>query len=83
MTLALINANSRPWLEGKLPDGVEPLWFEDAGQLMALAPRAEAAESVDDAGRFRFDVRIDLPGVGRLVRYRGWLVEEEPPATPG
>ncbi|MFD2136379.1 hypothetical protein ACFSLT_16840 [Novosphingobium resinovorum] len=43
MTAALINANSRPWLEGKLPEGVEPLWFEDADQLMALAPRAEVA----------------------------------------
>jgi phosphoglycerate dehydrogenase-like enzyme len=43
MIAALINANSRPWLEGKLPEGVEPLWFEDADQLMALAPRAEVA----------------------------------------
>ncbi|MEE4451114.1 D-2-hydroxyacid dehydrogenase [Novosphingobium resinovorum] len=43
MTVALINANSRPWLEGKLPGGVEPLWFEDTDQLMALAPRAEVA----------------------------------------
>ncbi|PNU05055.1 D-2-hydroxyacid dehydrogenase [Novosphingobium guangzhouense] len=43
MTVALINASSRPLLEGKLPEGVEPLWFEGADQLMALAPQAEVA----------------------------------------
>jgi NAD(P)-dependent dehydrogenase (short-subunit alcohol dehydrogenase family) len=26
-------------------------------------------------GRFRFDVEIGLPGIGRLVRYRGWLTD--------
>lgn len=43
MTIALINANSRSWLEGKLPEGVEALWFEDGGHLLELAPRAEVA----------------------------------------
>lgn len=43
MTVALINANSRSWLEGKLPEGVDPLWFEDEDQLIELAPRAEVA----------------------------------------
>lgn len=43
MTIALINANSRELLEGKLPEGVEPLWFADHDELMALAPRAEVA----------------------------------------
>jgi hypothetical protein len=38
-----------------------------------LWPRIVANERVDDAGRFRFDVTIGLPGIGRLVRYRGWL----------
>lgn len=42
-----------------------------------VAPRGEALESVDADGRFRFDVRIRLPLLGRVVRYRGWLV----PAT--
>ena len=41
-----------------------------------LAPRALAREWADAAGRFRFDVRIALPGVGRLVRYAGWLAPE-------
>ena len=41
-----------------------------------LAPRSEARETVDAAGRFRFEVPIGLPLLGRLVRYRGWLVPE-------
>ena len=38
-----------------------------------LAPWTRAAERVDEHGRFNFDVEIGLHGVGRLVRYRGWL----------
>jgi phosphoglycerate dehydrogenase-like enzyme len=43
MTVAVLNANSRAWLEGKLPEGVEPLWFDTVEELMELAPRAEIA----------------------------------------
>jgi hypothetical protein len=39
-----------------------------------LAPAADARERLDSDGRFSFDVAITLPLVGRLVRYRGWLV---------
>ena len=44
----------------------------------APAPRSRrrargAGASVDEHGRYRFDVLITLPVVGRLVRYRGWL----------
>lgn len=39
---------------------------------LALAPRSEAREWAE-GGRFRFDVPISLPLVGRLVHYRGWL----------
>ena len=35
-------------------------------------PRIRAAET-EQEGRFRFDVEIGLPGIGRLVRYRGFL----------
>jgi saccharopine dehydrogenase-like NADP-dependent oxidoreductase len=42
----------------------------------ALAPRTTAREEVDAEGRFVFDVEISLPLVGRLARYRGWLVRE-------
>lgn len=40
----------------------------------ALAPVSIARECVDEDGRFCFDVELRLPfGLGRLVRYRGWL----------
>ena len=39
---------------------------------LALAPRSLAVEWEED-GRFRFDVPITLPLIGRLVHYRGWL----------
>lgn len=44
----------------------------------ALAPVSIATERVDEEGRFRFDVELRLPlGLGRLVRYRGWLVPSQ------
>jgi saccharopine dehydrogenase-like NADP-dependent oxidoreductase len=49
------------------------------GTLFGLAlprvvlPSTRAKTAVDEHGRYRFDVLITLPGVGRLVRYRGWL----------
>ena len=44
-----------------------------------LAPVSLAREFVDTAGRFNFDVEVRLPlGLGRLVRYRGWLVPDRP-----
>jgi phosphoglycerate dehydrogenase-like enzyme len=43
MTVAVLNAVMRPTLEGKLPEVVEPLWFETTDELMELAPRAEIA----------------------------------------
>lgn len=42
----------------------------------ALAPSTRAHEEVDADGRFAFDVEISLPLIGRLVRYRGWLMRE-------
>jgi hypothetical protein len=38
-----------------------------------LMPSAEARETVDEGGRFRFDVRLSLPFFGLLAHYRGWL----------
>ncbi|WP_395333579.1 D-2-hydroxyacid dehydrogenase [Novosphingobium sp. BL-8H] len=43
MTIALINAQSRALLEGKLPDGVEPLWWDGEEDLLTKAPRADLA----------------------------------------
>ena len=39
---------------------------------LAIAPHSLAREWEED-GKFCFDVPIDLPLVGRVVRYRGWL----------
>jgi Domain of unknown function (DUF4166)/Saccharopine dehydrogenase NADP binding domain len=48
-----------------------------------LAPVSIATEDVDDNGRFRFDVELRLPlGLGRVVRYRGWLVDQASSQTP-
>jgi hypothetical protein len=38
-----------------------------------LTPRSQTREFVDAQGRFNFDVAVYLPGVGLIVRYRGWL----------
>lgn len=51
----------------------------DAARLLGLplprflTPWTRAYERLDTEGRFTFDVEIGLPGIGRLVRYRGWL----------
>ncbi|MBV9704043.1 MAG: DUF4166 domain-containing protein [Methylobacteriaceae bacterium] len=46
-----------------------------------LAPWTIATERAAPDGRFCFDIEIGLPLVGRLVRYRGWLVPR-PAASP-
>jgi hypothetical protein len=38
-------------------------------------PLVKAVETGDEKGRFRFDVEIGLPWIGRLVRYRGFLTD--------
>jgi hypothetical protein len=40
---------------------------------LAFAPAGDAFESAG-GGRFDFHVEIRLPLIGRIVRYRGWLV---------
>jgi hypothetical protein len=40
-----------------------------------LAPQAPARAFIDGADRYRFDVRIELPWVGPIVHYQGWLEE--------
>ncbi|WP_269580993.1 DUF4166 domain-containing protein [Roseibium sp. Sym1] len=37
-----------------------------------LLPVSETLEFADN-GRFRFDVKVSVPGAGMLVHYRGWL----------
>jgi hypothetical protein len=43
----------------------------------SLAPRADARESVDAAGRFYADIRLTLPFFGLLVRYQTGLTPKE------
>lgn len=62
---ALIWPVTRGWLFG-IP---LPRW---------LLPISEAREDVDELGRFRFDVRIGLPGLGLVAHYRGWLAGGPP-----
>lgn len=40
---------------------------------LALAPGIEARERQED-GRFRFEVGVAMPLIGRVIRYSGWLV---------
>ncbi|SFC27966.1 protein of unknown function [Bosea sp. CRIB-10] len=48
-----------------------------------LMPSAEARETVDADGRFRFDVKLTLPFFGLLAHYRGWLKPRGPSDGPG
>jgi hypothetical protein len=41
---------------------------------LSLAPRIQAREWQDEAGRFRFEVAVAMPLAGDVVRYSGWLV---------
>ena len=64
------------------PEGERLVYRVDGWRLgpiplpRALAPSTRAHEEVDGEGRFVFDVEISAPLIGRLVRYRGWLVRE-------
>jgi hypothetical protein len=48
-----------------------------------LMPSAEAYETIDADGRFRFDVKLILPFFGLLAHYRGWLKPRGPSDGPG
>lgn len=43
-----------------------------------LLPISEAREHIDEQGRFCFDIRLTLPGIGLLTHYRGWLEPNGP-----
>ncbi len=56
------------------------LWWVEAVRVFGLLPlprrwfRGVRCRESGDGDRYRFDVRAELPGVGLLVHYRGWLV---------
>lgn len=63
---ALLPAIIRPLLEGRLPAGIEALWWEDGAELVALAPQAEI-------GWFdMFDKTAPLEAIRRATNLR-WL----------
>lgn len=41
MTVTVLNAFTKPFLEAELPDWVEPLWFSNRDELFELAEQAE------------------------------------------
>lgn len=41
---------------------------------LLFAPISQTREYQDDAGNFRFDVRISMPVIGLITHYQGWLV---------
>lgn len=64
--------------------GAEDLVMEVVGWSLGplplpafLAPRSRAVETAADAGRYRFDVPIAAPFIGRLTHYSGELCVEE------
>jgi hypothetical protein len=65
--------------EGRLAYPVTAWRFSGLPLPLVLAPRSDAMEWQDADGRFRFDVGVSLPLLGRLFRYRGWLRPVLPP----
>ncbi len=64
--IALLTAQARPILEGRLPAGIEPLWWETPEQLVDLAPQAEI-------GWFdMFDKTAPLEAIRRATKLQ-WL----------
>lgn len=47
-----------------------------------LTPNTSASADVDREGRYRFDVTIELPYIGRLVGYTGWLAARGSSRSP-
>ncbi|WP_422015162.1 DUF4166 domain-containing protein [Reyranella sp.] len=62
-----------PVRDGRLELVIAGMRFGKVPLPRVLWPLINAAETEDEEGRFRFDVEIGLPWIGRLVRYRGFL----------
>ncbi|WP_367646676.1 DUF4166 domain-containing protein [Ruegeria arenilitoris] len=48
-----------------------------------LLPRSSTVEWQDETGHFCFDVSADMPVLGLLIRYRGWLAPVHGTSRPG
>jgi phosphoglycerate dehydrogenase-like enzyme len=65
MTQALITQAVQPFLEGRLPAEIKPLWFDTPEELLALAPRAE----IGWFDAFRSDVVPEAVGGAKTLRW--------------
>jgi phosphoglycerate dehydrogenase-like enzyme len=65
MAVAVISSLARPWLEARLPDGLDLRWFTTAEELHHLAPEAEIGWFDAHGG--------DLRGIIRRAGRLRWL----------
>lgn len=67
----------RPGLSsGRLSLEIKELTLFGCPCPRTLLPHSSTVEWQDDQGRFRFDVSAQVPGLGCLIRYRGWLMRD-------
>lgn len=66
MTVTVLNAMLKPWLEGQLPDWVEPRWYASKDEVFALAPEAEI-------GWFDMYTKADVVKVVTMAERMRWL----------
>lgn len=53
---------------------VEAAWLLGSLRLPAsLTPQSHVVIWQDEAGRYRFDIGAQIPMIGHLIRYEGWL----------
>jgi hypothetical protein len=58
---------------GRLHVAVRHLWVAGLPLPRILLPISDSVEYGDAAGRFCFDISARLWGLGRLIRYHGWV----------
>lgn len=76
-------ANSLAIAEGRLVLSLSRWRFLGLALPLSMGPRTQAVEYVED-GRYRFDITVDHPLTGLIIRYFGWLDPLKPsPASSG
>lgn len=55
---------------------IEGWRFAGVALPQILMPLSRTVEGQDAEGRYRFDIDLHLPGFGRLIAYRGWLLPQ-------
>lgn len=62
--------------DGRLSIRIKRLSFLGIPCPKFMLPRSRTVEWEDGEGRFRFDVSADMPFLGALIRYQGWLTSD-------